>query len=116
MRRRRAHRCEAPSQAWDIWSLAVITLEMLSGRPPATSFLPSVGAWEPGASLKDSLPECVELFNGALALDPAQRPPDVAAFLQLFTGSHQLMSRRRHGARLEAKSRGRLYDRLRMRR
>ncbi len=53
----------APSVAWDLWSLAVIALEMLSGRPPASTMLASLGPWEPGAALKETIPTCVDFFN-----------------------------------------------------
>jgi tRNA A-37 threonylcarbamoyl transferase component Bud32 len=78
-------RGEAPSVAWDLWSLAVIALEMLSDRPPASAFLPDVAPWQPGAVLKDTLPTCVEVFNRALSLYHAERPKDADALLLELT-------------------------------
>ena len=69
-------RGEPPSKAWDIWSLAVVALEMLSGRPPMSTMMPDVGPWRPGNALKDTLPACVGVFNRALSIDPTERPPD----------------------------------------
>jgi serine/threonine-protein kinase len=78
-------RGEAPSVAWDLWSLAVIALEMLSDRPPASALLPDVAPWQPGAVLKDTLPTCVEVFNRAMSLNPAERPADADALLLELT-------------------------------
>lgn len=75
-------RGEGPSVAWDLWSLAVIALEMLSGRPPASTALTSLGPWEPGAVLKDILPSCVDFFNRAMSIDPARRPRDAETFFR----------------------------------
>ena len=58
---------------------------MLSGRPPASAFLPDVAPWQPGAVLKDALPTCVEVFNRSLSLYPAERPADADAFLLELT-------------------------------
>jgi serine/threonine-protein kinase len=69
-------RGEPPSKAWDIWSLAVVALEMLSGRPPMSTMMPDVGPWRPGHALKDTLPACVNVFNRALSIDPTERPLD----------------------------------------
>jgi serine/threonine-protein kinase len=72
----------APSIAWDLWSLAVIALEMLSGRPPASTSLTSLGPWEPGAVLTDTLPTYVDFFNRAMSIDPARRPCDAETFFR----------------------------------
>ena len=78
-------RGETPSVAWDLWSLAVIALEMFSGRPPASAFLPDIAPWQPGGVLNDRLPSCVDVFNRALSLSPAERPADADTFLQELT-------------------------------
>ena len=79
-------RGEAPSTAWDVWSLSVIALEMLSGRPPASTLMTTLGPWEPGKVLADTLPTCVDFFNRALSIDPAPRPRDAETlFRQLET-------------------------------
>ncbi len=69
-------RGESPSTAWDVWSLSVIALEMLSGRAPASTLMTTLGPWEPGKVLADTLPTCVDFFNRALSIDPAPRPRD----------------------------------------
>ena len=80
-------RGEPPSKAWDIWSLAVVALEMLSGRPPMSTMTPDVGPWRPGNALKDTLPACVSVFNRALSIDPTERPPDADALVrEIATG------------------------------
>jgi Protein kinase domain/PDZ domain len=69
-------RGQAPSKSWDIWSLSVVALEMLSGRPPVSALLPDLGPWQPGTVLRGTLPAAVDVFNRALAIDPAERPAD----------------------------------------
>jgi len=75
-------RGESPSIAWDLWSLSVIALEMLSGRPPASTSIAGLGPWEPGRVLAGSLPTSVEFFNGALSIDPTPRPRDAETFFR----------------------------------
>jgi hypothetical protein len=83
-------RGEPPTGAWDLWSIAVIALEMLTGSaasalsdaptiraaPPA-----AVGAWDPGAHIGRTWPRCGEFFGRALSLNPAERPPDALTLL-----------------------------------
>ncbi len=69
-------RGESPTTAWDVWSLSVVALEMLSGRGPASTLMTTLGPWEPGKVLADTLPTCVDFFNRALSIDPAPRPRD----------------------------------------
>jgi tRNA A-37 threonylcarbamoyl transferase component Bud32 len=70
-------RGEQPSRAWDIWSLSLIALEMLSGEPVAANgVLSSIGPWQPGAVLSDTFPQCVDVFNRALSIDPSERFAD----------------------------------------
>ena len=69
-------RGQAPSKAWDTWSIAVVALEMLSGRPPVSALLPDIGPWQPGSVLRDTQPAGVDVFNRALSIDPAERPAD----------------------------------------
>jgi len=103
-------RGELPSRAWDLWSLAVIALEMLSGDPPMLAAVPNVRAWEPGAVLADSFPECVAVFNRALSLDAAVRPTDPGALL------HEIGAALAAAGALKTTRRGTRYDVLRMRR
>jgi eukaryotic-like serine/threonine-protein kinase len=94
-------RGEPPSRAWDLWSLAVITLEMLTGGPPPSASLPSVLPWDPAASIRRSHPQTADILSGALAIDPRSRPGDARA---LFTSIEQALRadgavRGRSGAR-----------------
>ena len=94
-------RGEPPSKAWDIWSLAVVALEMLSGRPPMSTMMPDVGPWRPGNALKDTLPACVNVFNRALSIDPTERPPDADTLVREIAA----------GLRVEQPSTGYAYRR-----
>ena len=83
-------RGEPPSPAWDLWSLAVIALEALSGsiavaeRQPAgmTGIAPPAdfGVWDPAKPLRETQPSCARFFTRALSLDPAERPSDARSF------------------------------------
>jgi hypothetical protein len=44
--------------------------------------LPDAGPWRPGDALKDALPDCVPVFNRALAIDPADRPRDAETLIR----------------------------------
>ena len=75
---------EDPTPAWDVWALAVIACEMLTGSHPfagaAVSETPRLGAYR--AFVADrlaALPACAPLFSRALAMDPSQRPPTASA-------------------------------------
>ena len=74
-----------PSKAWDLWSLAVVALEMLSGRPPVSALLPDLGPWQPGNVLRDTFPDCVGVFNRALAINAADRPDDADTLCREIT-------------------------------
>jgi hypothetical protein len=59
---------------------------MLTGRPPVSTHMTSLGPWEPGGILAGSPPSGVEFFNRALSIDPAPRPRDAETlFRQLET-------------------------------
>ena len=75
-------RGEPPSKAWDVWSLAVVALEMLSGEAPVFAVLPDISPWRPGQVLRDVVPECVSVFNRALSIDPAERPKDAETLVR----------------------------------
>jgi tRNA A-37 threonylcarbamoyl transferase component Bud32 len=81
-------RGEAPDPAWDIWSLAVMTHEMLTGVLPFEVASPTpifvrrsaVGSGTMDAPLHDVPGEWPAFFAHALALDPSARPESAAAF------------------------------------
>ena len=93
-------RGDAPTQAWDVWSLAVVALEMLSGSPSEPMAAFDVGQWLPGNALRDTMPECVEVFNRALAIDPAIRPPDVESLVREIAAALQSERSAGHGERV----------------
>jgi len=90
-------RGDAPTKAWDVWSLAVVALEMLSGTPSEPMAAFDIGQWLPGNSLRDTMPECVEVFNRALAIDPATRPPDVESLVREIAAALQSERSGGHG-------------------
>ena len=69
-----------PDWSCDIWALAVITHEMLTGQRP--SFARNCRVVE--TSLEDR-PGCWrDFFNSCLAHEPSQRPESVDLFLKRF--------------------------------
>ena len=80
-----------PQPAWDLWALAVLAYEMLTGTHPFDSASPDwhrallAGSFTPmTVYLPDSLPTWTELFANALALDPKHRPDSaLSLFLEL---------------------------------
>ena len=78
-------RGEEPSPGWDVWALAVVAYEMLTGTHPfagtAIGDAPRLGTYR--AFVSDRLaavPACAAVFTRALALDPGQRPATASAF------------------------------------
>jgi serine/threonine protein kinase len=69
-----------PDRNCDIWALAVVTHEMLTGQRP---FFPrDSGLVEKSL---EGFPGCWhDFFNRSLALEPGQRPESVDAFLERF--------------------------------
>ena len=55
---------------------------MLSGRPSEPLAAVEMWQWLPGNAVRDRLPECAEVFNRALSIDPAIRPPDVESLVR----------------------------------
>jgi serine/threonine-protein kinase len=74
-------RGEEPSITWDLWALAIVAHEMLTGvHPFAAMKLPSPHA---NPMVEDDLPlgdACRRFFSRALAIDAGDRPPTAAAF------------------------------------
>jgi serine/threonine protein kinase len=69
-----------PDWGCDIWPLAIITHEMLTGQRP---FFARDGALV--ESSLEGLPGCWrDFFNWSLAHDPSQRPESVHVFLERF--------------------------------
>jgi tRNA A-37 threonylcarbamoyl transferase component Bud32 len=81
-------RGEPPHPAWDLWALAVVAYEMLTGVQPFAGA--SVAEWEAAllagrftplaAHLPESPARAQEFFSRAFALDCARRPNSAQAF------------------------------------
>ncbi|MGE3177211.1 MAG: serine/threonine-protein kinase [Vicinamibacterales bacterium] len=80
-------RGEAPGAGWDVWALAVIASEMLSGVHPFASL---TAASEDPEAVPAPLPEALrQVLGRALAVDPRLRPLSAQAFVtQLETAVH----------------------------
>ena len=77
----------APQPAWDLWALAVLAYETLTGTHPFDSARPDwhravlSGSFTPvSVYLPDSPRTWTELFARALALDPKHRPDSAHSF------------------------------------
>jgi serine/threonine-protein kinase len=78
-------RGEEPDPSWDLWALAVIAFEMLTGSHPFASVAPG-SLWRadpraPDPRLADLPDQCAPFFACALALDRDVRPQSPAVFL-----------------------------------
>jgi hypothetical protein len=80
-----------PSRLWDLWALAVIAFEMLTGDHPFADI--NVGAAPAGpagyeeliaARLTGSAARAGAIFARALAIDPAQRPQTAVELISTF--------------------------------
>jgi eukaryotic-like serine/threonine-protein kinase len=76
-----------PQPAWDLWALAVLAYEMLTGTHPFGNAWPDchrallAGSFTPiTAHLPESPPRWTELFAKALALDPKRRAESARSF------------------------------------
>jgi hypothetical protein len=63
-------RGERVSPAWDLWSIALIAHEMLTGAPTAAPFFD----WDPAGAFKPERPHCAAFFRSALSIDTTPRP------------------------------------------
>ena len=79
-------RGEGPEPSWDLWALAVMTFELLTGSHPFAAV--AVGLPSQAPAVTADLPAgCQPFFAGALAIDRAVRPQSPAAFLAGFERS-----------------------------
>jgi len=65
-------RGEEAHPAWDLWALAVVAYEMLTGAHPLAAYLP------------EAPPRWQEFFEGTFAPEPARRPASAEMFLTEF--------------------------------
>jgi len=72
---------DAQLPSWDLWALAVMTFELLTGAHPFAAV--AVGLSSPAPAATTDLPAaCQTFFASALAIDRAARPQSPAAFLE----------------------------------
>lgn len=84
---------EAVSPAWDIWAMAVVTYEMLTGKHPFPGMSLSQmhhsivqGRFTPVAvDLPGAPAQWQQFFERALSLNPAERPRSAREFLSTLT-------------------------------
>jgi serine/threonine protein kinase len=78
-------RGEEVTPGWDLWALAIITCEMLTGRHPFALMFTGASTAASQMPLPESLselsPRCQAFFARALAAEPERRPSSAALFL-----------------------------------
>jgi serine/threonine-protein kinase len=86
-------RGEPVASSWDLWALAVMCQEMLTGERPA-GLVPASPTEAPGAPdgpaavvASPLTPALRAFFTRALAIDPSQRPATAASFREQFAGA-----------------------------
>jgi hypothetical protein len=76
----------SPEPSWDLWALAVMTFELLTGSHPFAAV--AVGLPSPDPAAYADLPAgCRTFFASALAIDRSARPQTPAALLTAFERS-----------------------------
>jgi hypothetical protein len=78
-------RGESPEPSWDVWALAVIAFEMLTGSHPFAAAGNGLLGGVPDSS--DNPTASRQFFSRALAIDRAARPQSAAEFLDGFERS-----------------------------
>jgi serine/threonine-protein kinase len=74
-------RGESPQPAWDLWALAVIAYEMLTGARPFSGASMLAGPATPVAThVPDAPPSWQVFFSRALATQPSSRPASASVF------------------------------------
>jgi hypothetical protein len=82
------HRGEVPAETWDLWALAVVAFEMLTGTHPFAFSVDSRCELDVGSSPDPSVeasaltPSARAFFERALALDSSRRPVSVRQFIE----------------------------------
>lgn len=82
-------RGEAPDASWDLWALAVVAFEMLTGKHPSCRSTEAASNGFPDADLTAAQPQWRPFFDSALDRDRSRRPGSAALFFDLLQASLQ---------------------------